>query len=62
MTIVCPNCGTESEGEERCPGCSLPVMVTCPDCGHGNAADEEECEACGSSLAHGTTEGGGLVG
>jgi hypothetical protein len=57
MPITCPNCGTVSEGEERCPGCSLPVSVSCPDCGTANEADEEECSACGASLAHGTTEG-----
>jgi hypothetical protein len=57
-TIVCPNCGTESTGEERCPGCSLPVSVSCPDCGTINQADAEECEACGASLAHGISEGG----
>jgi predicted amidophosphoribosyltransferase len=57
-TITCPNCGTESSGEERCPGCSLPVTVACPDCGTMNAADEEECGACGASLAHATADGG----
>ena len=57
-SIVCPNCGTESEGEERCPGCSLPIVVSCPECGTDNPADEETCAACGASLAHGTAEGG----
>ena len=56
--IVCPNCGTESEGEPRCPGCSLPVVVSCPECGLDNAADEEICAACGASLARGTADGG----
>lgn len=56
--IVCPNCGTESVGEERCPGCSIPLVLSCPDCGADNAADEEVCEACGASLAHGTADGG----
>jgi predicted RNA-binding Zn-ribbon protein involved in translation (DUF1610 family) len=57
-SIVCPNCGTESEGLERCPGCSLPVTVSCPECGTDNPAEEEECEACGASLAHATADGG----
>lgn len=58
-TIVCPNCGTESDGEERCPGCSLPVLVSCPECGTDNPISADEyCEACGASLAHGTAEGG----
>jgi predicted amidophosphoribosyltransferase len=57
-TTLCPNCGTESSGEERCPGCSLPLMVSCPDCGADNAADEEQCVACGASLAHATADGG----
>jgi endogenous inhibitor of DNA gyrase (YacG/DUF329 family) len=38
-TITCPNCGTESSGEERCPGCSLPVVVSCPECGSENSAE-----------------------
>jgi uncharacterized membrane protein YvbJ len=58
VAITCPNCGTESIGEERCPGCSVPLLVSCPECGKENSADEEECEACGASLAHGTAEGG----
>ena len=57
-TMVCPNCGTESSGEDRCPGCSLPITVSCPECGTTNGADEEECEACGASLAHATSDGG----
>lgn len=57
-SITCPSCGTESTGEERCPGCSLPLTVSCPDCGADNPADEEMCETCGGSLAHGTSEGG----
>jgi uncharacterized membrane protein YvbJ len=57
-SIVCPNCGTESEREERCPGCSLPLVVSCPECGADNQADEETCETCGASLAHGTADGG----
>jgi predicted nucleic-acid-binding Zn-ribbon protein len=57
-TITCPNCGAESSGEERCPGCSLPLMVSCPDCGTENAADDEVCAACGTSLAHATADGG----
>lgn len=56
--MTCPNCGAESSGERRCPGCSLPLVVSCPDCGHDNAADETDCEACGASLAHGTADGG----
>jgi hypothetical protein len=52
-SMVCPNCGTESEGEERCPGCSLPLVVSCPECGADNPADEETCDA-----AHGTADGG----
>lgn len=56
--ITCPNCGTESSGEPLCPGCSLPLMVSCPECGAANSADDEECNACGASLAHGTSEGG----
>lgn len=55
-TITCPNCGTESRDEQRCPGCSLPLAVLCPDCGTENAADDEECTACGASLAHATTD------
>jgi uncharacterized membrane protein YvbJ len=57
-TITCPNCGTESSGEERCPGCSLPVMVSCPECGTDNTADADECTACAASLAHATADGG----
>ena len=53
-TITCPNCGTVSTDEELCPGCSLPLTVSCPECGTENAADSEECTACGASLAHGT--------
>jgi predicted amidophosphoribosyltransferase len=56
--ITCPNCGTESTGEDRCPGCSLPLTVSCPECGADNLADEEECGSCGASLAHGTSNGG----
>ena len=56
--IVCPNCGTESSGDDRCPGCSLPLTVSCPDCGAANQADEETCAACGASLAHGISEAG----
>jgi predicted amidophosphoribosyltransferase len=56
-TMTCPNCGTESSGEERCPGCSLSLVVSCPDCGAENSADEELCESCGTSLAHATTGG-----
>jgi uncharacterized membrane protein YvbJ len=57
-SIVCPNCGTESSDEKLCPGCSLPLMVSCPECGTDSLADEEFCPACGASLAHGTSEGG----
>ena len=57
-TITCPNCGTESTGEERCPGCSLPLMVSCPECGTENTADDELCSACEASLAHATADGG----
>jgi uncharacterized membrane protein YvbJ len=57
-SIVCPNCGTESSDEKLCPGCSLPLMVSCPECGTDQSADEEVCEACGASLARGTAEGG----
>jgi uncharacterized membrane protein YvbJ len=57
-TITCPNCGTESSDEERCPGCSLPLVVSCPECGSENAAEEEQCDACGASLAHATADGG----
>jgi hypothetical protein len=57
-TITCPNCGAESSGEPRCPGCSVPLTVSCPECGTENPADEETCESCGASLAHGTSDGG----
>jgi hypothetical protein len=56
--ITCPNCGAESTGEPRCPGCSVPLTVSCPECGTENPADEEACESCGASLAHGTSDGG----
>ena len=56
-TISCPNCGLESSGEERCPGCSLPLTVSCPDCGAHNSSEDEVCVACGSSLAHATSDG-----
>ena len=56
--ILCPNCGVVSEGDARCPGCSLPVVVSCPECGTENGADQEACEACSASLAHATADGG----
>jgi predicted amidophosphoribosyltransferase len=57
-SIVCPNCGTESSGERVCPGCSLPLVVTCPSCGADAPAEEDTCPACGTSLAHGVTDSG----
>ncbi len=54
MTEPCPNCGAPvaDVDEDRCPSCSLPLKVVCPNCGAHVAADEEECPACDAPLSH----------
>lgn len=50
----CPSCGAlvDQTADDRCPECSLPIKVSCPDCGAKVPADEDECPQCGTSLAH----------
>lgn len=56
MSLVasCPNCGLEVDESavDRCPGCSLPLKVTCASCGERVPADADECPACDEPLTH----------
>jgi hypothetical protein len=50
----CPNCGAELDDPalDRCPDCSVPVKVTCANCGEKAPADAETCPGCDALLAH----------
>jgi rRNA maturation endonuclease Nob1 len=50
----CANCGAlvDEAAEDRCPSCSVPLKVVCPNCGRRAPEDDDVCPACGASLAH----------
>ncbi len=54
MLATCPNCSADLAAAavdgDRCPSCSLPLKVACPNCGEHAWADEEECPACDAPL------------
>ncbi len=54
MLATCPNCKADVAGvdEDRCPSCSLPLKVACPNCGTHVSADEDDCPACEAPLSH----------
>ncbi|HVM69832.1 MAG TPA: zinc ribbon domain-containing protein [Gaiellaceae bacterium] len=56
MEATCPNCGAEVDelADDRCPDCSVPLKVTCANCGEKTPADGEECVACAAPLTHAT--------
>jgi len=51
---TCANCGAvvDEAVDERCPSCSAPLQVVCPNCGEHAPEEDEVCPACGASLAH----------
>ena len=56
--MTCPNCGAVlDEVPDRCPSCSIPLVVACPECGTHARVDEDDCAACGASLAHASEVG-----
>ena len=59
VETTCPNCGAEVEDEtlDRCPDCSVPLKVTCANCGEKAPAGGEECPECGALLAHAAEAG-----
>ena len=54
MEATCSNCGAEVDeaADDRCPDCSVPLKVACPNCGEKAPADAEECPACDAPLSH----------
>jgi rRNA maturation endonuclease Nob1 len=50
----CANCGAlvDEGAEDRCPSCSAPLKVVCPNCGEHVPEAEDVCPECGASLAH----------
>ena len=54
--LTCANCGAkvDADADDRCPSCTAPIVVVCPNCGERAPVDEDECPACGALLAHGS--------
>jgi len=65
VTIKCPNCGADREGDSLfCGACGarFEMLAVCESCGHENDVKNKFCALCGSSLKKGGTSGNGVLG